>query len=172
MSFLKSNSQVKKLFSSLNKQDEFEVMFNNFRDDNKLSFNKFMNVLKYLRWRSDIDKGNKLVYNESVDVVYNYANNDSFRISVNENEKINNFLNFVFLRKNHTIFSILLTQFINDKNFEFIKKTKDLRKKIDFNEYDIRIRTSSEIPIDNKSINDLANLPSSEDKKILFRYKN
>lgn len=172
MSFLKSNSQVKKLFSSLNKQDEFEVMFNNFRDDNKLSFNKFMNVLKYLRWRSDMDKKEKLIYEENLDVVYNYANNDSYRVSISDNEKINNFLNFVHLRKNHIIISILLTQFINDKNFQFIKKTKDHRKKIDFNEYDIRLRTSSETPIDNKSINDLANLPFSEDKKILFRYKN
>ncbi len=172
MSFLKSNSQVNKLFSSLNKQDEFEVMFNNFRDDNKLSFNKFTNVLKYLRWRSDMDKKNRLDFHETLDVVYNYANNDTYRVSISDNERINNFLNFVHLRKNHIIFTILLTQFVNDKNFEFIKKTKDHRKKIDFNEYDIRIRTSTEAPIDNKSINNLANLPASEDNKILFRYKN
>ena len=56
------------------------------------------------------------------------------------------------MRKNHIIFSILLTQFINDKNFEFIKKTKDHRKKIDFDEYDIRIRSSSETPLDTKQL--------------------
>ena len=37
---------------------------------------------------------------------------------------------------------------------------------------DIRIRSSSEIPIDNKSISSLANLPISEEHKISYRYKN
>ena len=169
---MKSNSQIKKLFVSLNKHDEFEVMFNNYKDDNKLSFNKFTNVLKYIRWRSDLDKNTKLIYVENLDISYNNAKNETYRVSINENERINNFLNFVNLRKNHIIFSILLTQFINDKNFEFIKKTKDHRKKIDFDEYDIRIRSSSETPLDNKTISELANLPISEENKIIFRYKN
>ena len=174
MSFLNNTAQIKKLFSSLNKFDEFEVMFNNFRDDNKLSFNKFMNVLKYLRWRSDSNTSSKnsIVYQEQLDIAYNYANNNTYRVTINDNERINNFLNFVHLRKNHIIFSILLTQFINDKNFQFIKKEKDPRKKIDFNDFDIRIRSSSETPIDNKSINNLANIPISEEQKIVFRYKN
>ena len=84
-----------------------------------------------------------------MDIAYNYANNNTYRVTINDNERINNFLNFVHLRKNHIIFSILLTQFINDKNFQFIKKEKDPRKKIDFNDFDIRIRSSSETPIDN-----------------------
>ena len=173
MSFLVDNSQIKKLYNSLNKNDEFEIMFNNYKDSNKLSFNKFIKVIKYLRWRSDLDKANiKLLMEEKLDIAYNYENNNVYRVTITDNEKINNFLNFVHLRKNHTIFSILLTQFINDKNFEFIKKTKDPRKKIDFDDYDIRLRVSTETSIDNKSINDLANLPISEESKISFRYKN
>ena len=171
MSFLNSKSQIKKLFNSLNKDDEFEVMFNNFKEDNKLSFNKYMNVLKYLKWRSQTSDI-KLIFEEHLDISYNYENNNVYRVTISDNEIINNFLSSVHLRKNHIIFSIMLTQFIKNKNFKFIKKIKDTKKIIDFNDFDIRIRSSSEIPIDNKSISSLANLPISEEHKISYRYKN
>ena len=117
MAFLKESTQIKKLFSSLNKNDEFEVMFNNYKQDNKLSFNKFMNMLKYLKWKSDTEDY-KINFEESLDISYNYENNSVYRVSVLGNENINNFLNLVHLRKNHIIFSILFTQFINNKNFD------------------------------------------------------
>ena len=55
MQSVQNNPKIKKLFNSLNKFDEFEVMFNNFKVDNKLSLPKFVNILKYLKWRSDKD---------------------------------------------------------------------------------------------------------------------
>ena len=70
MAFLKESNQIKKLFSSLNKNDEFEVMFNNYKQDNKLSFNKFMNMLKYLKWKSDTEDY-KINFEESLDISYN-----------------------------------------------------------------------------------------------------
>ena len=64
----KEETKIKKLFNSLNKHDEFEVMFNNFRGDNKLSLNNFVNVLKFLKWRSD--KYNiKLTNEDSLDII-------------------------------------------------------------------------------------------------------
>lgn len=172
----KNQSQIKKLFNSLNKHDEFEVMFNNFRSDNKLSLNKFINILKYIKWRSDKDDI-KIVNEDSLDIVYSDDNTKSkvltnYRVSVKENENINNFLNLVHLRKNNIIFSILMTQFLTDKNFEFMKKTKDPVKIFDLNDYDIRFRVASETELDNKTINNLANLPISQSERIVFRYKN
>ena len=177
MLLVKDQSKIKKLFNSLNKHDEFEVMFNNFRGDNKLSLNKFVNVLKYLKWRSD-KENIPFESQDSLDIIYQEDSGSktniktNYRVSINENENINNFLKLVHLRKNHLIFTILMTQFYNNKNFTFIKKEKDPIKIIDFNEYDIRIRVSSELDIDNKTINYLANLPLSQSENIYFRYKN
>ena len=175
MLFEKSQPQIKKLFNSLNKNDEFEIMFYNFRNENKCSLNKFINVLKYIKWRSD--KENIKITNENtLDVIYN--DNDkkdkrtTYKSIITGNENINNFLNLVYLRKNNIILSILMTQFLSDKNFSFIKKVKDPVKIIDIDDHDIRIRVSSETDFDNKTINDLANLPLSESERIIFRYKN
>ena len=101
----KDQTKIKKLFNSLNKHDEFEVMFNNFRSDNKLSLNKFINVLKYLKWRSEKDNI-KIINEDSLDIIYteDYKStsiNTSYRVSIVDNEHINNFLNLVYLRKNH-----------------------------------------------------------------------
>ena len=172
----KDQSKVKKLFSSLNKKDEFEVMFNNYKESNVLSLNKFVNVLKYVKWRSN--KENIEISNENIlDIMYSDSTESkklltNYRVSINGNNNINNLLKLVHLRNNSVIYSILMTQFINDSNFNFIKKKKDPQKIIDLDEYDIRIRVSSEEDIDNKKINDLANLPISESEKITFRYKN
>ena len=97
--------------------------------------------------------------------------NSTYRVSIDGNENVNNFLRLVHLRSNHIIFSILMTQFIKDKNYSFIKKIKDSSKIIDIDDYDIRFRVSSENEIDNKKINELANLPVSQSDKIKFRYK-
>ena len=172
----KDQTNLKKLFNSLNKNDEFEIMFNNFRNNN-LSLNKFVNAVKFVKWKAD--KENLKIINQNIlDIQYidtqdkQSKTNTTYRISIEGNDNINNFLKLVHLRSNHIIYSILLTQFINDSNFKFIKKVKDATKIIDFNDFDIRFRVSSESPIDNKKINDLANLPISESEKIKFRYKN
>ena len=158
-------SQITKLYNSINKTDEFEIMFNNYRNDNKLSLNNFVNVLKYLKWRGDTESL-EIINEHILDVVYmediDKSNNKVvYRVSIYGMDTINNFLKLVHMRKNHIIFSILMTQFNNDSNFIFTKKTKNKIKVVDINEYDIRIRVSSEEKIDNNMINKLANLPIS-----------
>jgi hypothetical protein len=132
-------SQMKTIFNKLSDNDEFEVMFNNYKSDNKLSIIKFMDALKYIRLRSDMDKLE--IKNETtLDIGYNYDNMNVYRITVKGNETINKILNLVHTRKNNIIFSILVTQFLKDENFSFIDKTKDSKNIIDIDQYDIRIR--------------------------------
>jgi hypothetical protein len=109
---------VKALYNKIEDNDEFEVMFNNYKSDNKLSIIKFMDVLKYLKWRSETDKL-ELKSETTLDIGYGYEGQKTYRISIEGNETINKILNLIHQRKNHIIFSILVTQFINDENFKF-----------------------------------------------------
>ena len=168
----KSKNNLTKLFKSINKDDEFEIMFNNYRRDNKLSIVDWNKVLKFMRWRHD-NEGLKLTKKTTLDIVYNYEDNNSYRISISGNDKINEILNLIHERKNHAGFSILITQFLqNDNDITLIKKVKERKHIYDIDEYDIRVRKSKEVPVDNKFKNNLANLPFSESEKISYRYKN
>ena len=83
-------------------------------------------------------------------------------------KNINSILNLVHQRRNHIIFSILVTQFLKQEDVELIKKIKDKKYILDIDDHDIRIRKSKELKVENKEIHNLANLPSSEEK-IIFR---
>ena len=162
-------TQIKNLFNKIGPNDEFEVMFNNYKK-NELSIIKFMDALKYLKWRSNNDKL-ELVSETSLDISYTYENQNSYRISIQGNETINNILNIVHQRKNNIIFSILVTQFHKDKDFTFINKIKDSKSYIDIDEYDIRFRKSLENEIDSKKLKELSNVPINDSDKIFYRYK-
>jgi len=159
-------TQVTELFESIGKDDEFEVMFNNYKQDNPLALVDFMNCLRYIKYRSTHDKL-KLSESISLDVYYN-----EYRVTIDGNNTINNFLGLIYQRKNNNIFSILVSQYLDKDGIKLIKKEKERSNKIDIDTMDIRFRKSKEIPITDKSIiESLEHIPSSDSDKIVFRYK-
>ena len=163
-------TQVKNMFNKLSDHDEFEIMFNNYKSDNKLSLIKFMDALKYIRYRSDKDNL-KLINETTLDVGYNYDTMNVYRITINGNEMINQILNLVHTRRNHIIFSILVTQFVKDDKFTFINKMKDSKNVIDIDSFDVRIRKSVEEPLKENKLKELTNIPITDADKIYYRYK-
>jgi SAM-dependent methyltransferase len=163
-------SKVDKLFNSLSKNDEFEIMFNNYKKDNKLPIEDFMKILKYIKYKSEKDNYN-LINSTTLDIIYLSEDMSTYRVSIDGNETINNFLSLVHQRKNNMIFSILFSQYYNKDNFTFIQKIKDKNKIIDIDMYDIRFRISKEIPIPEDIVKNLSKLPVSQEDKIIYRYK-
>ena len=166
-------TQINNLLDKIKPTDEFEVMFNNYKNDNKLSIIKFMDILKYLKYRS-LNENLVLKHEVSLDVIFHYETINFYRVSINGIKNINEFLNLVHQRANHVLFSILLTQseFVNNENFTYIRKQKDPTNFIDLDNYDIRIRKSTETPLNDKDFKNLINMGLNSTNKFNFRYKN
>ena len=165
-----SISQIKSLFTNINEHSEFELIFNNYKSDNKLPITQFINLLNYVKYRSDKELL-KLTTDTSLDICYNQSYTNTYRITINGINKINKILNIVHQRRNNIIFSILITQFINTEGIEFINKIKDNKDIFDIDLYNIRVRLNKELSIDTKTINTLSNLQFTESDKISFRFK-
>ena len=161
-----NKTAILEIVSSIGKDDEFEVMFNNYKQDNALSLVNFMNVMKYVKHKS-VEENLKLYETISLDVIYS-----GYRVSIIGSSVINNFLGLVHQRKNNNIMSVLVTQYIDKDGFILIKKDKDKENKVDIDSLDIRFRKSKETKITDKSIIEmLSTLAPSESEKILYRYK-
>jgi hypothetical protein len=155
--------KINDLYSKLKKNEEFEVMFNNFKDSNKLTLVNFMKVIKYIKY---LDVNNdKFSLNESttLDVIYSSEDMTNYRISL-INEEYKRLIASFFNKENYEIFNLLIDEKEESQNITFMKKKK--KSKVDLEDLDIRFRISSE-----KDIDIMEKLKSANNDKIKFRYK-
>ena len=141
-------TKIYNIFKKINKTSEFEVMFNNYKDDNHLELNQFINVLKYLKFKSKSTKS-KLTETISLDICYVDNTKNVYRCSIDGVKNINAFLSATHLKNNNLIFSTFLSQYLDKEGYSIIKKSKKKEDKIDFDNYNIRFRLSNEEQIDN-----------------------
>ena len=163
--------ELKNLFNKTINTSEFEIMFYNYKHNNKLPITKFINLLNYIKYRSINETNMNLINNTTLDISYNYSNNNNYRASINDINKINSFLNLAHQRNNCIALSILVSQFYDQDDYKFINKIKDYKNIINYDQYDIRFRLSEELPIDENIKTKLCNLLSTEADKITFRFK-
>lgn len=166
---------IKTVYDKTQKHDEFEIMFYNYKKDNqnKLRFERFLDILTYMNNKSISDKNVKVIKTTSLDI--SYAEKDtftSFRITITGQELINKYIQSVHTRRNHIIFQVLLTKYIGgDKNITLIKKTKERDSIYDVDDLDLRVRLSKEQPVLKKELDELTKLSEITRQRIMFRYK-
>mgnify|MGYP000318272563 CR=1 FL=1 len=71
----------------------------NYKQENKLSITKFINVLYFMKYYSNLKKY-KLVNTIGLDISYNYAHTNVYRISINGINKIEGYTNIYFYKYN------------------------------------------------------------------------
>ena len=87
-------SSIQNIFKNIDKTDEVEIMFNNYRNDNKLTMEEFIRVTKMVKLLSK-ENNKPLKQTISLDVVYSENNLVKYRVSVETLDKINQLVNLV-----------------------------------------------------------------------------
>ena len=165
--------KIKDLFSKIEPDDEIEIMFNNFREDNELKAEDFIRTGKYLK-KLSLENKQDLQKNIMLDVIYSIKPVDkntleNIRININGLTNINNVLNLVHQRTNNVIFIMLSS--MNEDYITIDKKQKNKKYIIDFDEFNIRFRKSKELKLSSKEKQTITNLSSTDSDKIIFRFK-
>jgi SAM-dependent methyltransferase len=183
---------INKLLKSYNKKpnssDEFEIsLFSNRETSNHLltleKFNNLNSILSIITSKNE-EKYKKHTSQE-LDVnmtVRNLEDNKLivYRITINELNKINEYMKMLHMRKNHLVFSVLMG-FIMDKksetertNVSVMKKTKNISNYITLEDYYMRIKLDNEENLTPDEMKKLLKINSNFDVNtynIMYRFK-
>ena len=171
----KELDKLKKNISNLESDDEFEIMFGGYNNNNHINMKKFLDVMKFLREASE-DQKLKLEYSNNLDISYSYDKNNysNYRITIDSLDKINMLMASLNSRKNYIIFSILSSKILNDNDekLSIINKIKDFNSTYNIDDYDIRVRLAKEKKVTKSELEDLVGLEKVSKLDINFRFKN
>lgn len=172
-------SKMIETVTKMTKTTELEVSINRTQG---ISMAQYIDLIKHMKETAILDnKLENLLVESTLDITYQYNdknddNYSNYRISINNLERVNKLMSNLSIRKNHSIFSILTNNILNQdksesKNMYMINKVKNKSSIVDYNDFDIRFRTSEELPVSKEKMNELLNLSEVERNKISYRYK-
>lgn len=182
--FEKYNKDILVLFNKIQKNNEFEFDLN--KDKKSINEEIYNKLLKYFNQMKKIKKlelKHLNIFDINISYIINDTINIEYRISINGLENINTILIEFKNKTIEQIIIILLNRYLNEKPeyLELIKKTKTINKKdikqedkniLDIEEYNIRIRLSTEEEIKKSEIDQLIKyIKSSNNININYRYK-
>lgn len=165
------NSEVKKLYNKVDSGKEFEFMI--FDNDNfSLSYQDYLICLEFITKRAKVQKL-KIESTNTLDIAYlDKETNISYRITLEGIETINKYMKMLHDWKNHVIYKVLVTKFLEgSSDIKILEKVKDSENMVDITDYNMRIRLSEENNVNNKTLDKLKSLQHSEQFNISFRFK-
>ncbi len=164
-------TKIENIYKNITPTSEFEFMFFKSTKENEIMYSEhFIKILKYLSAKS---KQASLPLNNMITLDINYTSPDktTYRITISTAESINKIIKLLHNRNNHVIFSTLIKLHKNDKTITLMKKSKNLKNIVNIDEFDMKLRLAEETKLTNQEIETLSNLPNTEHKNIMFRYK-
>lgn len=169
------HKKIQSLFQQIKLNKEFEIMFLNYREDILMNLETFLKLLEFLNVRHNISKGNmKIEKTNQLDIGYRMDDDKmtNYRITVSGLESINKWIGMFHMRRNHVIFTALLSKFIkNEPDITLIKKVKNMDNLLDIDDLKIRFRLSDELSPTKAEIDKLQKIDETIRQNIFFRYK-
>ena len=163
--------QIENIYKKITENSEFEFMFFKTIKQNQTMYSEhFIKILKYLSAKSRRDKL-PIENIITLDINYTTSNNMTYRITINTQNSINKIIKLLHNRNNHVIFSTLIKLHKNDNTITLMKKTKDSKNIVNIDEFYMKLRLAEEMKLSAKEIGELSDLPNTEQKNIIFRYK-
>ena len=177
---------INKLIKNYDKNDEFEVsLFSNKETSmNLLTLERFNNLNSILSIiTSKNEEKYKKITTQILDInmtIRDLGNKDNlvvYRLSIDNLDKINEYMNMLHMRRNHLVFTVLLG-FLNNKtkdnHIEIIKKTKNYKNYVTVEDIYMRFKLDKEEKVSNEEIKKLVKINKSFDintYNINFRFK-
>ena len=165
------NSEVKKLYNKIDSNKEFEFMISN-NDNFSLSYQDYLTCLEFLTKRAKFQKL-KMESITSLDIAYlDKETSSSYRITIEGIETINKYMKMLHDWKNHVIYRVLVTKFLEgSKDLKIMEKVKEAENVVDITDYNIRIRLSEENEVPKKTLEKLKNISYQQASNITLRFK-
>jgi SAM-dependent methyltransferase len=178
---------INKLIKDYEKNDEFEVsLFSNKETSMDLltleRFNNLNSILSIITSKNN-EKYKKVItqtldINMTVRDIENKENMIVYRLTIDNLDKINEYMNMLHTRKNHLVFTVLLG-FLNDKttnnsHIHLMKKTKNYKDYITVSDIYMRFKLDKEEKVTNEENKKLMKINKSFDMNtynINFRFK-
>ena len=175
-------NEINNLIKSYKKGDEFEVsLFSNKETSNNLltleKYNNLNSIFTTITKKNE-DKFKKIT-TQTLDIILSIKDDNkkfqNYRISINNLEKINEYMRLLHMRKNHLIFSILIGFYLeNNSDITIMKKVKNVSEYIILEEIYMKFKLDQEIELSNEEIKKLSKISKTFDINaidIFFRYK-
>ena len=162
--------KIKSLFNKITKSSEFEFIFFS-KSKKKLTFENYVNLLKFLAKRSQNNKFEFVTNDMMLDVIYNSNANSTYRCSINGKEAINKYMKQLSNAPIHVIFRNIAKLKNIDKNIHVIKKNKEAVNVVDIDDLYMRVRLSDEIEPSKSELEELIKLDNTHMSSIIFRFK-
>ena len=189
-------TNINKLIKSYDKNNEFEVsLFSNKETSSHLltleKFNNLNSILNKVTIKNEEKYSSNKI--EVLDIIMSIRDFDSnaeiskitnYRISIEGLESINKYMSMLHVRKNHLVFSVLTSFYMEHKNIDknkdknsnikIIKKTKNISSYVLVEDIYMKFKLDTEENITTEDLNKLIKLQKHwkpETYSIIYRYK-